>query len=371
MPRIDEYLALGRKGCASDVHLNTGRPPLLRIDGELQPVRAEPLAPGAIEALFDEVMTEDWRARFTRNGSVDFSYEAAGLGRFRVNYCRQARGVTAVCRVVPDRVFPLSELGLPKVIESVTSLKSGLVLVTGATGTGKSTTLAALIDRINETRYCTIITLEDPIEFLHASKSALVLQREVGVHIDSYADGLRSVLRQDPDVILVGELRDRESMALALEASETGHLVLGTLHTRGAAATIDRILDSFPAEAHNQIRHTLADNLKCVISQELVRSADGRGRRAALEILVAMPAVAQLIREGETFKIPTAITTGRKYGMQLMDHALLSLVRAGDVDADEAYRLAVEKREFVPFLTRPDPMASSQASALAYSGTPS
>jgi len=359
MPRIDEILAFARKSGASDVHLNTGRPPLVRIDGELLPTRLEAMPAGAVESMFEEILTDRWAETFQARGAVDFSYESDSLGRFRVNYCRQARGVTAVCRIVPDRVFPLAELGLPKVIESVTSLKSGLVLVTGATGTGKSTTLAALIDRVNETRYCTIITLEDPIEFLHASKSSLVLQREVGVHIESYADGLRSVLRQDPDVILVGELRDRESMALALEASETGHLVLGTLHTRGAAATIDRILDSFPAEAHNQVRHTLADNLKCVISQELVRSADGRGRRAALEVLVAMPAVAQLIREGETFKIPTAITTGRKYGMQLMDHALLNLVRAGDVDAQEAYRLAVEKREFMPFLTRPDAMVSS------------
>jgi twitching motility protein PilT len=242
------------------------------------------------------------------------------------------------------------------VLSGLAELRSGLVLVTGSTGTGKSTTLAALLDEINRTRDVTILTLEDPIEFLHECKRALVVQRALGVHIRSFAEGLRSGLRQDPDVILVGDLRDHETMALALEASETGHLVLGSLHTRGAAETIDRILDSFPADVHQQVCNTLAENLKCVVSQELVRAADGRGRRAVVEILVVMPAVSQLIRDGQTFKIAGVITTGRRHGMQLMDNALLALVRAGDVDPNEAYLLAKDKREFEAFRTEEKPV---------------
>ena len=248
----------------------------------------------------------------------------------------------------------LASLGLPRVVTQFTRLRSGLVLVTGSTGTGKSTTLASMIHEINMTRSLNIITLEDPVEFVHRSEQSLVIQREVGSHVSTFKDGLRSALRQDPDVILVGELRDPDTVTLAIEAAETGHLVLGTIHTRGAAQTIDRIVDAHPSDNQPQVRHSLADNLKAVISQELIRAADGRGRRAALEILVVTPAIQQLIREGKTFQIPGAIVTGKRLGMQLMDQSLLALVRAGEIDPDEAFLKAEDKWGFAPFVTRPE-----------------
>jgi twitching motility protein PilT len=351
MARIDAFLHLGRQQGCSDIHFTVGLPPLARIDGELTPIKYRELSQEEAEAMIAEILSEHHKEEFAQSSSVDFSYFSPEMGRFRINVCRQARGILAVCRVIPEKPIPLSQLGLPRVLSSFTQLNAGLVLVTGATGTGKSTTLAAFIDEINDTREATVLTLEDPIEFVHQSKQSLVVQREVGVHIESFSEGLRSALRQDPDVILIGELRDHESVALALEASETGHLVLGTLHTRGAAQTIDRILDLFPTDSHNQVRHTLADNLKCVLSQDLVRAADGRGRRAAIEILVVTQAVAQLIRDGKSAQIPSAITTGRRFGMQLMDQALLNLVRAGEIDPEEAYLLARDKEQFSSYVT--------------------
>jgi twitching motility protein PilT len=355
MPRVDAFLKLAREQGASDVHFTAGRPPMVRMDGELSPIKYRDLAHDELELIIGEMLDENLRAAFGANGSVDFSYASPDAGRFRTNICRQSRGITAVCRVIPDSVMPLAQLGLPQVVSTIAKLTHGLVLVTGATGSGKSTTLAAVVDEINRTRSNMIVTLEDPIEFVHKSDKSLIVQREIGIHVASFSEGLRAALREDPDVILVGELRDLETIRLALEASETGHLVLGTLHTRGAAQTIDRILDSFPPEAHNQIRHTLAENLRCVLSQALVRNADGRGRRAVVEVLVVMPAIAQLIREGKTFQIHNAIETGKRHGMQLMDHALLSLVKAGDVDAIEAHNLALDKRPFQPYLTRAVP----------------
>jgi twitching motility protein PilT len=285
------------------------------------------------------------------------SYWADGLGRFRINIFRKHSGWAAVCRVLPDQMPKLADLGLPSVVREFTSLTSGLVLVTGSTGCGKSTTLAAMIDEINERRQSTIVTIEDPVEFVHDCRQCQIVQREVGTDVSSFADGLRSVLRQDPNVIMVGELRDPESIALAMEASETGHLVLGTLHTRGAHQTIHRIVDVFPAEAQNQIRNTLADNLRAVVSQELVRVADGRGRRAVAEILVVTPAVAQLIREHKLFQLPAAIATGRRAGMQLMDQALLTHVQSGDIDPDEAFLRATDRSDFARYLTRPELMS--------------
>jgi twitching motility protein PilT len=353
--KIDSFLKLGREQGCSDVHFTVGLPPLIRLDGELAPIKYRDLTPEEIGSMLEEILDDGQREVLEERGSVDLSYDSAEAGRFRVNLCRQALGTTAVCRVIPTEVIPLEQLGVPPVLARFAELTSGLVLVTGAAGTGKSTTLAAITDLINRTRNSVILTLEDPIEFVHESKSSLVIQREIGTHVDSFQEGLRSAVREDPDVILVGELRDYEAMSLALEAAETGHLVLGTLHTRGAAQTIDRILDAFPAESHGQVRNALAENLRCVISQELVRSADGRGRRAAVEILVVMPAVAQLIRDGQTFKIPGVIATGRRHGMQLMDTALLALVRAGDVDPDEAHDLATDKREFKAWSNRGEP----------------
>ncbi len=363
MPRIDAFLQLGREQGCSDIHLTVGLPPMARMDGDLMPIKYRDLSLEEIQMMVLEILDDLRKEELSRDGSVDFSYSSPETGRFRINVCKQSRGTSVVCRVIPNKVIPLAQLGLPRVISNFTDLNAGLVLVTGATGTGKSTTLAAIIDEINSRQDVTIVTLEDPIEFVHPSKQALVVQREIGVNVPSFSEGLRSALRQDPDVILVGELRDRETIQLALEASETGHLVLGTLHTRGAAQTIDRVLDAFPAEMHNQVCNTLADNLKLVICQELVRAADGRGRRAAVEILVVMPAVAQLIREGKTFQIPQAIVTGRRHGMQLMDKALLSLVQAGDVDPDDACMLATDKRDFLPHVTRPEAMAAAHASA--------
>jgi twitching motility protein PilT len=342
---------------------------MARMDGDLMPIKYRNLDNDEIRAMVLEILDDTRSQELTRDGSVDFSYSSHAAGRFRINVCKQAKGTAVVCRVIPSKVVPLNQLGLPRVVTGFTELNAGLVLVTGATGTGKSTTLAAIVDEINTNRNVTIITLEDPIEFVHESKQALVVQREIGTNVLSFTEGLRSALRQDPDVILVGELRDRDTIALALEASETGHLVLGTLHTRGAAQTIDRILDAFPAELHNQISNTLADNLKLVMCQELVRAADGRGRRAAVEILVVMPAVAQLIREGKSFQIPQAIVTGRRYGMQLMDKSLLNLVQAGDVDPDEACLLAGDKREFIPYVTRQETMAAANVSQVIAVGS--
>jgi len=354
MARIDAFLQLAREQGGSDIHLAVGLPPLVRLEGELTPLKYRQLDADETAQLIGEILAEDKRVDLERHGAVDFSYASPEAGRFRINVFRQSLGVAAACRVVPQQVPHLDALGLPPIVSHLATMHSGLVLVTGGVGTGKSTTLAALIDEINQRRNSTILTLEDPIEFVHASAKSLIVQRELGTHVPSFSDGLRSGLRQDPDVILVGEMRDPETIALAVEAAETGHLVFGTLHTRGAAPTIHRLVDAFPTEAQAQIRHTLAENLKAVISQELVRSFDGRGRRAVLEILILTPAIAQLIREGKTHQIPSAIATGRRSGMQLLDQALLALVRAGEVDPDDAYIRAIEKQEFVRYVTRPE-----------------
>jgi len=354
MARIDAFLKLGREQGCSDIHFTVGMPPLVRLDGELTPLKYREMTREEITGIVTEILEPQHQARLEEMGAVDMSYASPEAGRFRINAFRQHLGLAAVCRVIPEAVPQIADLGLPPVIARFTNLNAGLVLVTGAAGTGKSTTLAAMIDEINRNRNLNIITLEDPIEFVHESKKSLVMQREVGTQVHSYSDGLRAALRQDPDVILVGELRDYESISLAIEACETGHLVLGTLHTRGAHQTIHRIVDAFPTEAQGQIRHTLAETLKCVLSQELVRAADGRGRRAVMEILLVTAAVAQMVREGKVFQIPGAISTGRRMGMQLMDQALLTMVRAGDVDPDEAFLKASDKREFVRFVTRPE-----------------
>lgn len=351
MPRIDAFLELGRQQGCSDIHFTVGLPPLLRIDGELTPVKYRSLTDAETSDLILEILDPGQQEAFRSNGSTDLSYTAPGLGRFRINVCRHYRGMSAICRVVPETVPVLADLGLPAVVSRFIALRTGLVLVTGPSGTGKSTTLAALIHEINRQKELNILTLEDPVEFLHPSDRCQVVQREVGRDVPSFGEGLRAALREDPDVIMVGELRDAATIALALEAAETGHLVFGTLHTRGAHQTIDRIVDAFPADAQAQVRHTLADTLRGVMSQELVRAADGRGRRVAVEILVVTPAVAQLIRDGKSFQIQTAITTGRRVGMQLMDMALMSLVRSGEIDPNEAFLRAVDKREFIYFVT--------------------
>ena len=354
MARIDAILQAGRELGGSDIHLTVGLPPLVRLDGQLLPLQAPALTAEETHDFTSEIMQDHLRQTFEQRGAVDFSYSLEGSGRFRINVYRAHLGLAAVCRVVPQTVPRLADLGLPPIVARLASLRTGLVLVTGGSGTGKSTTLAAMIAEINETRNLNIITLEDPVEFVHSSRKCLVVQRELVTDVPSFSAGLRSALREDPDVILVGELRDPETIALAVEACETGHLVLATMHTRGAHPTIHRLVDAFPTEGQTQIRHTLADNLKAVLSQELVRTADGRGRRAVLEILVVTSAVQQHVREGKTHQIPSVIATGRRVGMQLMDQALLTLVRSGDIDPDEAFLRATDKREFMAYVTRAD-----------------
>jgi twitching motility protein PilT len=354
MARIDAFLEIGKQQGGSDIHFAVGLPPLVRLDNDLLPIKYRDLSHQECHDLVREIVSDELWRTFEERGAMDLGYSAEGLGRFRINVCRHRAGLSAICRIIPDVVPSLAELGLPRVLSQFTKLTNGLVLVTGSTGTGKSTTLAAMLRDINERESLNIITLEDPIEFVHVSRKCQVVQREVGTHVASFQDGLRAALREDPDVILVGELRDPESVTLALEAAETGHLVLGTLHTRGAAQTIDRIIDAHPSDNHAQVRHSLAENLKAVVSQELIRCADGRGRRAAQEVLVVTVAVQQMIREGKSFQIPGAITTGKRLGMQLMDQSLLTLVRAGEIDPDEAFLKAEDKWGFAPFLTRPE-----------------
>lgn len=359
MPRIDAFLKLGREQDCSDIHLTIGLPPMVRLDGELIPLKYRELTRDETTTLIMEILGEDEIAQLKEGGSVDLSYNAEGVGRFRINVFQQHRGVSAVCRVIADEVPELSDLGLPSIVSRIAMVNAGLILVTGAAGTGKSTSLAAVINEINTNRNVNILTLEDPVEFLHEDKQGMVIQRELGTHVRSFSEGLRSALRQDPDVILVGEMRDLETISLALEASETGHLVLGTLHTRGAYQTIHRIVDSFPSEVHSQVRNTLAESLKCVMSQELIRVADGRGRRAVTEIMVSTPAINQMIRDGKTFQIPQAMATGRRHGMHLMDQSMLQLVQASEIDPDEAYNRATDKRDFIPFVNNPDLIAGA------------
>lgn len=346
MDTLDTLLDASRERGCSDIHLNAGRPPMGRLDGSLMRLGEVDLDPTEIETLLGQALPATALDIVSRKGSVDLTHVTTAGTRYRVNICREERGMAGAFRVIPDKVPALDALGLPPVVASFAELSAGLVLVTGACGTGKSTTLAALVDRINRTRPLTILTLEDPVEFRIKSEMAQVIQRQIGQSVRSFSDGLRTAMRQDPNVIMVGELRDNDAMSLALEASSTGQLVLGTLHTRGAAPSIDRILDAFPVERHEQARRTLADNLKCVVSQRLVKAADGRGRRAAAEVLVVTPAIAQLIREGRTFQIEDAISTGGRHGMQLMDHSLLKLVRAGDADPEDACHLATNREQF-------------------------
>ncbi|MEQ1833010.1 MAG: PilT/PilU family type 4a pilus ATPase [Candidatus Eisenbacteria bacterium] len=354
MARIDAFLEMGRQQGASDIHFAVHRPPLLRLDGELDAIHYRDLSAEECESLIREIVNDERWEQITARGAADFSYDAGPLGRYRINVCRHRNGLSAICRIIPNDVPSPADLGLPRVLSQFGQLAHGLVLVTGPTGTGKSTTIAAMLREINERDSLHILTLEDPIEFLHESQRCQVVQREVGTHVRSFQDGLRAALREDPDVILVGELRDPETVTLALEAAETGHLVLGTLHTRGAASTIERLVDAHPSENHAQVRHALAENLKAVVSQELIRCADGRGRRAAHEILIVNVAIQQMIREGKSFQINGAITTGKRVGMQLMDQSLLALVRAGEIDPDEAFLKADDKWGFAPFLTRPE-----------------
>lgn len=346
MARIDSFLDLLVKQDGSDLHLVSGNPPRIRLHGELIGVKYRELTAAETMALLNEIMPEPARAAFEQRSSIDFAYAIAGLARFRVNVYRHVNGVGAVLRVIPTVVKSMEQLGLPSVLASFCQQRKGLVLCTGPTGSGKSTTLASLVDHVNTTRKGHILTIEDPIEFVHQNKSSLISQREVGFDTLSFSAALHSALREDPNVILVGEMRDLETISLAVTAAETGILVFGTLHTNGAAATVDRIVNVFPPGDQGRIRSMLSTSLLGVVSQQLVKKSDGKGRVAALEILVNNPAVSNILRDGKTEQIATAIQSGSLQGMQSMDTALRKLMDAKLITGKEAYRKAINKREF-------------------------
>jgi twitching motility protein PilT len=333
---IHQLLAATTQLRASDLHLSAGVVPMVRVDGEMRPVSGRaPLSSAALEQVIWPIVPERAREEFLRRRDADFGYELEGYGRFRANLFVDRNGIGAVFRVIPSQIVPVEKLGLPQEVLRLCTLPKGLVLVTGPTGSGKSTTLASLIDYINRTRQAHIITIEDPIEFTFENKKCLVNQREVGTHTGSFRDALRAALREDPDVVLVGEMRDLETIEIALETAETGHLVFGTLHTSSAPSTIDRIVDQFPSDRQSQIRVMLSESLKGVIAQMLCRRTAG-GRVAAFEIMFGIPAVAHLIREKKVFQIPSVMQTGLKIGMRLMNDSLLDLVKRGIVTPEEA-----------------------------------
>ena len=334
---------------SSDLHLRVGEPAMFRTHGEIKRQSGSAVSVNDLELLILSIMPERNRGEWKETGDTDFAYEIAGLARFRVNAARDRKGPVAVFRVIPAKIVTAEEMGISEEVQKLCYLKKGLVLVTGPTGSGKSTTLCALIDLINRTRTDHIITIEDPIEFVHENKKCLITQRQVHVHTESFKSALRAALREDPDIVLVGELRDLETIAIAIETAETGHLVLGTLHTTTAASTVDRIIDQFPADRQAQIRVMLSESLKGVISQMLCKKIGG-GRVAAREILLTTPAISNLIREGKTFQIPSIIQTSKKLGMLTLNDALLELVEKKLIDPDEAFVRAVEKTGLVASL---------------------
>jgi twitching motility protein PilT len=340
---IDALLRRMLEAGASDVHLMTGVPPYFRVDGDLAPDAASaPLTGADLERTIAQILPERGKHELAEKNDCDFAYEIPGEARFRVNVFRDRRGLGAVLRQIPIEVLTATQLGLPPAVVQLGDLSKGLVLVTGPTGSGKSTTLAAIVDYMNESRRDHIITIEDPIEFLHGNKKCLVNQREVGTHTPGFKHALRAALREDPDIVLVGEMRDLETTAIAIETAETGHLVFGTLHTTTATSTVDRIVDQFPADRQQQIRMMLADSLRAVVAQTLLKRIGG-GRIAALEVLLSNPAVANLIRDGKTFQLPSILQTSKAQGMVLLNDALLELVKRGLVEPREAYMKAVDK----------------------------
>jgi twitching motility protein PilT len=353
MAKIDAFFKLMHEQGASDLHLVAGQPPALRVRGDIERVKYKVLTNDDLRSMLYEITPEDKVKVFEETGDVDFGYEIPGLARYRSNFFMQKNGVGAVFREIPSTIMTAEDLGLPPVIKKLSSLPRGLVVVTGPTGSGKSTTLAAIIDEANKTRHDHIITVEDPIEFVHNSQMCLVNHREVGIHTKSFSAALRGALREDPDIILVGEMRDLETISLAIEAASTGHLVFGTLHTTSAAKTVDRIVEVFPANEQQQIRSTLADGIRAIVAQVLFKRSDKKGRCPALEILIATPAVRNLIRESKTHQVNSMIQTGKKYGMQLLDEAIMDLFNKGWISGDAAYQKANDKAKFRPLLKEP------------------
>ncbi len=358
MAKIDAFFNLMFEQKASDLHLASGNPPMLRINGELHRVDYPALESDALKAMLYEITPEYKIKTYEETGDVDFGYEIPNVSRFRANFFNQKNGCSAVFRQIPSKVlsfedFERFDAPLPPVLKKFCMLHKGLVVVTGPTGSGKSTTLAAMVDYANKNRKDHILTVEDPIEFVHESKSSLVNHREVGLHTKSFASALKGALREDPDVILVGEMRDLETIELALTAASTGHLVFGTLHTQSAAKTVDRIIDVFPADQQNKIRATLSEALKGVVAQNLFKRIDKKGRVAALEILVFTTAVANLVREGKTHQIPGMIQVGKKIGNQPLDDAIMEHLRMKRISPEEAYDKCLDKKKFRPFLSHP------------------
>jgi twitching motility protein PilT len=349
MANIDQYLKFMVKSSASDLHLSSNCLPVFRIDGQMRPLsggNTEPLLPEQVRTLLEEIIPKRNQQEFADKRDSDFAYALEGLGRFRVNIFKDLGGIGAVFRFIPQDILTLEQLNMPPVIKDFCYLNKGLVLVTGPTGSGKSTTLAAMVDHVNNSRQDHIVTIEDPVEFVHKNKKCIINQREVSTHTDSFKNALRAALRQDPDIILVGELRDLETTEIAIETAETGHLVLGTLHTSTAASTVDRIIDQFPAGRQNQIRMMLASSLKGVVCQNLLKRI-GKGRVAAMEILVVNVAISHNIREGKTHQIPSSIQTGKRLGMQLLNTHLIELVCQKIVNPEEAYLKAVDKDDIL------------------------
>jgi twitching motility protein PilT len=348
LTHVDDYLAVGKESGASDIHLSVNSPPVWRRYGLLEPMWAQApnLTPEATESLTLGFLQPGQIEQLNSRGDVDFAY-STGIGRFRASVVRQRTGHDLVFRIIGDSVRSMDELGLPDQLKLLTEFHNGLVLVTGSVGSGKSTTLASLVDQINRSRQDHIITLEDPIEYIIPSRGCHVTQREVHTHTKSFANALRGALREDPDVIMVGEMRDLETISLAITASETGHLVLGTLHTSNAARTLDRLLDVFPTDQRDQIRIMVSESLRGIVSQQLIPRADGNGRALAMEILMNTPAIGNVIREGKTFMLPGIIQTGKKLGMKLMDDAIADLFQSGIISAEEAVYRAEQKNDMI------------------------
>jgi twitching motility protein PilT len=367
--RIDAFLKLGTQQGCSDIHLAVGVPPMVRQHGDLEAIKFRDLRDTELESYIMEILTPNQSDYFRRGNDLDFSYVSGDGGRFRVNIFRKDTGLGATFRAIPSETPTLAKLGLPPVVTKLCDYHQGMILVTGSTGTGKSTTLAAMIDLLNQSRRLNIISLEDPIEFVHRSKSSQVIQRELGTHIPNFAEGVRAAMREDPDVILVGELRDAETIRMAMTAAETGHLVLGTLHTTSAVKTIDRLIDALPAEEREQTKSFLSQSLLAVVTQILVKNAEGRGRRAIVEIMVMTKAIAKLVSTDQTHQIPTQLQMGREFGMQLFDQALQQALNAREIDPDDAYAYATDKRMFQKFVTDTSMLPRLEATNIQSTGS--